>query len=532
MPMCVYTYIILDNNGAIIMSGYPRLTDDKNKLTLITNEQTRSIIEQIEPLVRKFTLENKVLADNRFISEEMATTLNDILATLPELYSIIGKKQHSTHDYTIDVHSLAVLQECINNPDFDNLSQEEKRTLILTSLLHDIAKEESSIDKEHTKNSALDAYYILKKLDLQEQEHRNIYQLIKNHDFLEICNKKVYDYQLNCKRNISDEEQDKLIQQYAYEFRSDNLGKLICMLTEADLKSVKRNGEFHAKFSDVLNKVGKKLEKEINKIKATSIPLPQTRIPKASELISDGKNVVDTTTTDKNGNEIRNKVIYMKQGLDLSQYGFENGVNSDNFNVMIHGFDTESQQTVLEALELANQNALLSTSYVIYPKGNYHAFRPQGVIKEVQSDEIGVAYYRDFGSGYKKTTESLVNNYINGNLVEFRNYFSNLVKKELKISDEEYIELYEQIKNKPLDIIEQENPEIAKVLKEIFAKMEVHKRRYGRNYNEILATRGKNKAVYFVGKKEDGTRYEVQDIPEFLRKYAQDNDLPIIYFGE
>ena len=62
--------------------------------------------------------------------------------------------------------------------------------------------------------------------------------------------------------------------------------------------------------------------------------------------------------------------------------------------------------------------------------------------------------------------------------------------------------------------------------------MEVHKRRYDRNYNEILVTRGENKAVYFVGKKADGTKYEVQDIPEFLRKYAQDNDLPIIYFGE
>lgn len=521
-----------DKLGNVIMSGYPQVNNDASKLAQITNPETKIVIEQIKPFITKFTSENKVLADGEFISEKIAQTLNDILSTLPELYSIIGKKQHSTQDYSIDVHSLAVLQECISNPNFENLTKEEKHTLILTSLLHDITKEELSVDKSHPTSSAFDAYYILKKLNLPEQEHRNIYQLIKNHDFLEKCNKAVYDYKHNYKRQISDEEQDKLIQQYAYEFRSDNLGKLACILTEADLKSVKRNGEFYFKYADVLDKVGKKLDKEINKIKATSIPLPQTKIPKASKLIADGKNIVDTITTDENGNEIKNRVIYMQQGLDLSQYGFEKGVNADNFNVMIHGFDTESQQTVLEALELADQNALLSTSYVIYQKGNYYAFRPQGVIKEVQSDEIGVAYYRDFGSGYKKTTDSLVNNYINGNLINYRRYFSDLVKKELKISDEEYIELYEKIKNKPLDIIEQENPKIAKALNEIFAKMEVHKRRYGRNYNEILVTRGENKAVYFVGKKEDGTRYEVQDIPEFLRKYAQDNDLPIIYFGE
>ena len=62
--------------------------------------------------------------------------------------------------------------------------------------------------------------------------------------------------------------------------------------------------------------------------------------------------------------------------------------------------------------------------------------------------------------------------------------------------------------------------------------MEIHKRKFQRDYNEVLITKGKNKAIYFVGKKEDGSRYKIEDIPEFLRKYAQDNDLPIIYFGE
>ena len=86
----------------------------------------------------------------------------------------------------------------------------------------------------------------------------------------------------------------------------------------------------------------------------------------------------------------------MKKGLDLSKYGFAKGVTAENFNVMVHGFDTEDQQIVLDALELANQDALLSTSYVVYNKGNYRAFRQQGFIKEVQSDDIGAAYNRDF----------------------------------------------------------------------------------------------------------------------------------------
>ena len=279
----------VDKHGNVIMSGYPKINNDANKLAQITNPETKAVIEQIKPFISKFTTENKVLPDNKFISEKMAKTMNDILSTLPELYSIIGKEQHSTHSYTVDVHTLAVLQECINNPNFDSLSNEEKRTLVLVSLLHDITKEELSIDKSHPTSSAFDAYYILKKLNLPEQQHRNIYQLIKNHDFLENCNKKVYDYKLNCKRDISDEEQDKIIKKYAYEFRSDNLGKLACMLTEADLKSVKRNGEFYFKYAEVLDKVGQKLGKEINKIKPVSVELGlQTTNEKSAKYIRRG----------------------------------------------------------------------------------------------------------------------------------------------------------------------------------------------------------------------------------------------------
>lgn len=53
--------------------------------------------------------------------------------------------------------------------------------------------------------------------------------------------------------------------------------------------------------------------------------------------------------------------------------------------------------------------------------------------------------------------------------------------------------------------------------------------------NEILILRPKIQAIFFEGKyKDDGTpgQYTVDKVPEYLRKYAADNDLPIIYFGE
>ena len=519
--------------GDMVMSGYPALLNNGEKLAEIENPVTKSIIEQIKPYIKKFTEENKIIADNKFISQEMANTLNDIFNALPELYTIIGKEQHDTHDYSVDVHTLAVLQECINNPYFEHLNNEEKQTLVLTTLLHDITKEEYVIDKSHPTESSFDAYYILEKLSLPKQQHMNIYQLIKNHDLLEHCNKGPVDPNTGKRLPISEDEQDKKIKKYAYELRSGNIGELALMLTKADLLGVTRDGSFFDKYGKALDKVGNKLRNEIKTVKSTAIPLPQTKIPSASKLIADGENVKEITTYDKDGNAIKNKVLYLKKGMDLSKYGFDKGVTAENFNVIIHGFDTEGQQIVLDALELANQDALLSSSYVVYDKGNYRAFRQQGFIKEVQSDDIGAAYYRDFGSGCKKTTENLINNYLNGNCISYRKYVPQLIKETLNINDEEYIALYEEIKNKPLDVLEQEKPRVANALKDIFAKMEVHKRKFQRNYNEALITKGENKAIYFYGKNADESgRYEVENIPEFLRKYAQENDIPLIYFGE
>ena len=96
-------------------------------------------------------IDNEVLSDNKFVSKEMAGIFNDILKGLPELYTIIGKVQHKTHDYTVDVHTLVVLQECVNNPFFNTLNSKEKHELMFASLLHDITKEENTCKKGNYK---------------------------------------------------------------------------------------------------------------------------------------------------------------------------------------------------------------------------------------------------------------------------------------------------------------------------------------------------------------------------------------------
>ena len=256
--------ITANSNGQMVMSGYPDLFADVENLFVSKNNDCKIISQKIEKCVKKFVCENCILPDKKFISQNFANILNDIFSVLPELYTIVGKEQHKTHHYTVDVHTLAVLKECICNPCFEQLKDEEKQTLVLTVLLHDITKEEYSIDKTHPVESSSDAYYILEKLGLPESQHMDICQLIKNHDMLEQCNKGAFDSKTGCRLPISEEEQNKKIQKYAREFFKGRTCELAIMLTKADLLGVTRDGSFYKKYGAELEKVGKKLRQEID----------------------------------------------------------------------------------------------------------------------------------------------------------------------------------------------------------------------------------------------------------------------------
>ena len=96
----------------------------------------------------------------------------------------------------------------------------------------------------------------------------------------------------------------------------------------------------------------------------------------------------------------------------------------------------------------------------------------------------------------------------------------------MNINDAEYIKLMEKIQScKSITDIEKVDKNFADNLQQIFGEMDAGKRRGGRQYNEMLVTRPKIQAVFAYDS-------DYNKIPKFLRKYAQDNDLPIIIFGK
>lgn len=500
------------------LRGYPVNLNNGEKLAEISNKKTKKVIENIRPLVVDFSEHNPIIvagADKAFEKD-----LNDILKGLPELRSMIGKAQHETHAYSLDKHTMKVLQGVVSDPRFASLPAEDKKVLSIASLLHDITKAEGLRDPMHPMESAFDAYYIIQKMKLPEEQQLKIYELIKSHNWLD---------RLNHPKNTPADVQ-RIAQDIAFDARHTNTFELAKILCKADMKAVKKDSLFFKHHEKTLDEMSATVDKYLKRIHESQIVLPQTVIPKASQI----KNGVI-----KEADGIKNTVIYMDKADDnLELLGFEKGTTKDNWRALVHALEEEEQMQKFNTFSTIDTEALLSTSY-IDPK-SYKVFRKQGLILDVNPNDIHAGYCSDFGTGCGKSIELLKSDYLfhgqrktNGvekwawrcDRTEYRDYIPNLVKTKMNINDDEYSKLIEKIQGcKSLTDIEKVDSDFAKALKETFSEMESKKRRGGRQYNEMLISRPKIQGVFAYDK-------PYHKIPEFLRKYAQENDLPIIIFG-
>lgn len=524
----VYDYfgfdLIQDKNGVYQLHGYPININNGAKMAEIEDDNTKAVVETVRPLVERFTNSNKVTIDGM---PELTQQMNDILALFPEFKTVIGKEQHGTHHFSIDIHTLKVLQGVMSDPRYKALPDKDKKLLNIATLLHDLTKAEKLIDKTHPAYSAYDAYHILDKMDLSEADRIEVYQIIKNHDWFEKYNTpvRISSYEARPKTPA---EKLAVAKDVAFELKDENNFLLASILTRADMNAVTEDDSFFRRFGGDLDIAEREITALVDDIQSTAIHLPQTKIPKASELVANGDNIEIVDVQDDNGESYQIKVLKVKKGTDLGQYGFEKGLLAEDLNVICHAFDYAEQGASLQALGSIDSDSLLSTSYVNYKKGNFHLFRPQGFILDVASSDIQAGSYMDFGSGYKKDLDGLKSDYLfKGKRKFFREYMSKKMKEALRLSDEEYKTLYSEIANKSITDLDKSHPKIANTIREIFDSMEIHKRRHGRNYNEWLVSRPKIQGVFVSGQQYE---YRTHNIPKFLAKYANDNDLPVIMF--
>lgn len=442
------------------------------------------------------------------IAADLEKPLNAVYEVFPELLSEIGRVQNGAHEFTLDIHTLKVLKGIFLNPNFQLLSTSDQKVLKLAALFHDYTKAEGKKDFTHPTCSAHEAYYILSKLHLSEEERRKIYTLINTHHWLEMYSKAQTPKIL-----------EKIITSIAFDLQKDNLFEMSTMLAKADLQAVSRNNKFYEKHHGVFHSAVKDIQTKIDAIKSTRIYIPQTTIPKASKIPVDGDIVRRITTTDYSGNETINVVVDLQDGIDLRKYGF----SDKEAQFLVHLTYDDVSVSLLKTMQTPESKAILSTSLLYKNKLNGYHGRKLGVILAVKPEDIIAAYKDNFGSGCKKDLHHAKEEYfIDKAMSMFREYFSQKLLICLRIDKNKYLKLYEKIKNKSFEELKDEFPNIANILDHLFTEWSIGGGSSNKN-NEILVYQPKVAAIF---------ARNTDDVSITLRKYAANNDLPIIVLPE
>lgn len=497
-----------------------------SEISKISNPKVKLAVEHFNSNVERFTTGNKISIPE---FPELEKALDKITKVFPEFYTTIGKKQHDAHSYTLDIHMLKTLQETIMDPRWNNLTEKDKELARIAILLHDISKIEGEIDKMHPILSAEDVSLILNKLNLSGFEIDRIAGLIKNHHWLEEINKK-----------MTPDQARTLAQMLAFEFRRSNDWQISQIFTLADLKSTSK--KVYDAFKGVLeHPIVNQISKKVDRIQSSAIIMPITKIPTASQLRN-----IETTTIQSQAGITRNKIIYINDKTDLEAIGFAPGTTPDKFRGIVHTIAPERENSLtLFKLITNSEETFLSASYVskdmirtfsnVDQKSNQLKDSPvEGLLLDVENSNIAAAYPIDILAGFKKDLNTCLGYFFPENqrpdqilkdISKFRNHISSLIKNTLKISNEEYIRLFKQI-SKYNSFDEIKNPKVKEAILKATDSLLDYKsvpqnlyHIYG--WSEIVACQPRAQAILAKNCKPADISYE-------MRKFAQDNDLPIV----
>lgn len=176
---------------------------------------------------------NEMLLD---VNQEVKELVKLIVENIPEWERLLGLEQHDIHDYTLDVHTLLVLEKVREFEKFRNLKEENRLILLYAGLLHDIEKKEKEVDPSHPERGAVKSSQILYRLGFSEGFINSVYSLIKNHQLLGL---------------IASDRMAFVPEDLASIYGDSLLLELQAMLSIADIKSVKKNEAF---FNENMNK--------------------------------------------------------------------------------------------------------------------------------------------------------------------------------------------------------------------------------------------------------------------------------------
>lgn len=484
--------------------------------------------KKVQSEIDKFTTKNEVDIPDKEVKE----ILDGLIKGLPEFTSIVGKQQHRTHAYSVDIHMLKVLQDAMNNPAYSKLSDKSKTVLKFAAILHDVGKAAGVIDSNHFRTSANYMSSILDKFNLPTEMKHQIIDAVDNHHW------------------FGDFNTDKLsAQDVAAKCRRSGDLDVYKILAKADLANV--SSTFHYRVTGTSNKaeydafIDKKMSEVDVEIKKMNSNAP---VVFDSKILNGGKKF-PTKKVVKDGVEYNVRVLNLAdlpEGMPLEKYGFVSGTTKENATFGVHFSDSlkESYDVIMsDSRRLAQGHPIFS--YMLLKWGHAGRISQEGLIFNVDNSNTVIASSVNSVSGFKKNLREHSSPFFNdGSMVaNERAKISNLIREHLsenagvKLSRDEYAELFDKyLKTKKHISQIKEDVKIGdKVIKANDLKTAIEKAQetlftYNKS-NEVDGSFDGNNEMTTVDPVPVGlysTKFRIEDCSPELLKMAEEEGLPII----
>ena len=456
----------------------------------LTPEQ-RAICEKLNPLMEKFVYENKVVIPEH---PQMQKLLNSIIDMFPEFISVIGKQQHGTHAYSIDMHTLKALKECIEHPNYKNLAQKDKTILHLATLMHDLGKMEAVEDDGHYLQSALYSRNLLEKLSLNREMQERVFNLVENHHWRgELMTGKL---------------DEKTV---AARFRSPKDWELAQIFADADLKGVSE-AFYNAKMATMQWDKITKVEEAITQLHKTGIPIFSSKMlnhPIFPSKTPEGVPYINIAhATDEQIKKI-----------------FGTNATRDNLTLNVHVCgDKADNFNSLRTLSALGNEGHLSTTLISSKNTRTYCYQTRGILLEARPSNVTEAYYCNTTSGTAKDGGAMVR--MLNSEGDTKLYASNFMQDKLDLTPSEYAELYKDIADKKFQHIKDieingkkiSGDAIRKAITEfqenlIMREPDIH--------NEVCVFNPELKALFALCD-------SIDEVSEQMKTFAKQHNLPII----
>ncbi len=510
--------------GAAGFDGLPNDSEYKNK-----NASSEAIqaAKSVQAEIRKFLAENEVMIEDK----EAKEILDGLIKGLPEFTSIVGKEQHGTHDYSVDIHTLVDLQYAMNDPLYETLNDRDKTILKYAIILHDLGKKGGVVDHGHASLSADYAWAILDKTKLSVDIKSRIIDIIDNHHWFEKFNMReatAEDVAVRCRRP----EDSKIYKIFA---KADLKGVSSTFIS--DRLGIATDEEFETFMQEQYDKIDealKQIYQNANFVFDTKFYNDGRQFPVVKVQIGD--KIVELNVLD---------FSKLEDDEDLFKYGFAPGVTKKTARFFVHvtGLHGYNMETATILTKTPVFQSTWSASLVSAENNNTYYSEGYGFIFAIPQANISEAFWGNTGSGGEKKLDNfkellfgsrkIVKDDIYDQQQEWdvRHYVKKYFVEEMRrkgyfITDDEYSELSKYLFN--LKYLTQINKDVKvgnKIIKaqDLIEALEVSRDSlfYGYQHSEIIPI---NPTIIGMYAKAD----KIEDCPQEFLEFAHKNNLPIV----